>query len=410
MPSPLRLLAALALAGRVHAADAVVTLQYQSKTAVFAAGTSRLEPATVKAIHDAFPTAKNHTVNAFSGQIGKLSADEIAKNFEDARAALQALNNGALLVLNCHSSIEKVGVPAADGTTLLIPWSRFWEHFGIARPPRLALVCLNGCVGKADDSGVKGEAGDWDLELLRCSLSAQALVSGKRNIATAEAQADLTNVMTKMRADLKGWDLDLSADKGAFSVMHVLAIRTGRLYGQKELTFNKLKLQAVTFARAGRVVQDGPRDVVFAHEDDADSTRLAESAVPVAWDEHDERATRGPRPFCFEFKPRGEIVRIEVELEVEAFGSDPAEDGAYLWAGEEPVVLARDFSAFMKKAGKVSRSFPSAEQLQEKPGLTLKESHPELYRRVSSGRVRGAIADRAWLRGAALSVTYPEAK
>jgi hypothetical protein len=227
------------------AADAVVTLQYQSPHAVFAAGTSRLEAAAVKAIHDAFPTAKAHTVNAFDGQIGKLSADELAKNYRDACEALKALNNGALLVLNCHSSIEVVGVPFADGTTETIPWSQFWKHFGIARAPRLALVCLNGCVGAVGADGVKTEAGDWQLEQLRGVLSAQALVSGKRNIATAEAQADLTNVMTKMRGDLKGWDLDLSADKGAFQVMRVLTIRTGRFYEQPALTFNNLKRQAV---------------------------------------------------------------------------------------------------------------------------------------------------------------------
>ncbi|MEK7469595.1 MAG: hypothetical protein AAB074_19655 [Planctomycetota bacterium] len=393
-------------ASSAFAADAVVTLQYESKTAVFAAGTSRLEAATVKSIHDAFPSAKSNTVNAFNGQIGKLSSDELAKNFTDAKAALQALGNGALLVLNCHSSITQVGVPTAEGDTKLIEWKDFWGYFGIARPPRLALACLNGCVGKADAGGVKGESTDWDLELLRCTLSAQALISGKRNIATAEAKADLTNVMTKMRGDLKGWDLDLSADKGAFSVMRVLTIRTGKLYVQPALTFNKLKLQAVTYGRQSQVTADGARDVVFAHEDDMDSNNLATGAVAVAWDEHDEKSEAGPRPFCFEFKPRGEIVKVEFELKVRAFGSDTASDGIYFWAAADPAILCKDFGAFLKEEGKVSASYPSAAQLKANPAATLRETDRALYDRLMTGRLRCAIANQAWLKGANLTVTY----
>lgn len=402
----MRWLAFLLLACKAFAADAVVTLQYESKTAVFAAGTSRLEAATVKSIHDAFPTAKARTVNAFKGQIGKLSAEELAANFNDARAALQSLNNGALLVLNCHSSIEQVGVPTADGGTKLIRWGEFWEYFGVTRPPRLALVCLNGCVGKADANGVKGEAEDWDLERLRCVLSTQALVSGKRNIATEEAQADLANVMTKMRGDLKGWDLDLSADKGAFSVMRVLTIRTGKLYAQPALTFNKLKLQAVTYGRPCTVTADGPRDVVFAHEDDIDSSRVASDGVAVRWDEHDDQPVAGVRPFCFEFKPRGEIVKVEFELAVRAFGSDPATDTICFWAAEEPTVICKDFSAFVKAEGKVAVSFPAAANA----GATLKESDRALYGKLMTGRLRCVISGPAWLRGANFTVTYAGGK
>ena len=393
-----------------QASDAIVTLQYESKTAVFAAGTSRLEAATVKSIHDAFPSAKSNTVNGFNGQIGKLSSEELGKNFTDAKAALQALGNGALLVLNCHSSITQVGVPTAEGETTLIEWKDFWAYFGIHHPPRLALACLNGCVGKADASGVKGESTDWDLELLRCTLSAQALISGKWNIATAEAQADLMNVMTKMRGDLKGWDLDLSADKGAFSVMRVLTIRTGTLYAQPTLTFNKLKLQAVTYGRQSQVTADGARDVVFAHEDDMDSNNLASGAVPVAWDEHDEKAVAGPRPFCFEFKPRGEIVKVEFELKVRAFGSDAASDGIYFWAGVDPTILCKDFAPFLKEEGKVAASYPSAAQLKANPAATVKETDRALYDRLMTGRLRCAIADQAWLKGANLTVTYAGGK
>ncbi len=402
----MRVLAVLLIASSAFAADAVVTLQYESKTALFAAGTSRLEAATVKSIHDAFPTAKGHTVNAFKGQIGKLSAEELTANFNDARAALQSLNNGALLVLNCHSSIAQVGVPTAEGGTKLIRWGEFWEYFGVAHPPRLALVCLNGCVGKADANGVKGEAEDWDLEQLRCVLSAQALVSGKRNIATEEAQADLTNVMTKMRGDLKGWDLDLSADKGAFGVMKVLTIRTGKLYGQPALTFNKLKLQAVTYGRPGTVTADGARDVVFAHEDDIDSSRLASDSVAVRWDEHDDKAVAGVRPFCFEFKPRGEIVKVELEFAVKAFGSDPAADTICLWAAEEPTVVCKDFAAFVKEEGKVAVSFPAGAN----PAALLKETDRALYAKLMTGRLRCAISGQAWLRGANLTVTYAGGK
>ena len=400
----------LFFASTAFAADAVVTLQYESKTAVFAAGTSRLEAATVKSIHDAFPGAKAHTVNAFEGQIGKLSREELAKNFREAREALQSLNNGALLVLNCHSSISQVGVPTEDGGTKLILWREFWGHFGILRPPRLALVALNGCVGAMTEDGVKTEASEWDLEKLRCTLSAQALISGKRNIATAEAQADLTNVMTKMRADLKGWDLDLSAETGAFKVMHVLTIRVGKLYAQDGLTFNKLKKQAITYGRPSEVTSDGARDVVAAHEDDIDSNHLASDAVPLLWDAYDEKAEAGPRPFCFEFKPRGEIVKVEIEVRVKAFGSDPARDSICFWAGEDPTLICKDFSPFLKEEGKVTVSFPSAAQLKANPSATLKDTNRALYDRLMAGRLRCVIADQAWLESASMTLEYAPAK
>src|SRR5204863_6507491 len=134
------------------------------------------------------------------------------------------------------------GVPFADGHTDTILWGQFWGHFGVANPPRLAMVCLNGCVGATTADHQKIQATDEQLEELRGALGTQALVSGKRNIATEEAQADLTNVMTKMKADAgAGWDLDLSLDKGAFKVMHVIALRTGPFFKATTLNFNALK-------------------------------------------------------------------------------------------------------------------------------------------------------------------------
>lgn len=151
---------------------------------------------------------------------------------------------------------------------------------------------------------------------------------------------------------------------------------------------------------------DGPRDVVFAHEDDIDSSRVASDGVAVRWDEHDDQPVAGVRPFCFEFKPRGEIVKVEFELAVRAFGSDPATDTICFWAAEEPTVICKDFSAFVKAEGKVAVSFPAAANA----GATLKESDRALYGKLMTGRLRCVISGPAWLRGANFTVTYAGGK
>lgn len=394
-------LMALACASIAGAADAVVTLQYQSPSAVFAAGTSRLETATVKAIVEAFPSAKARVVNAFDGQIGKLSTEELAKNYTEACAALQSLNNGALLVLNCHSSIDQVGVPFADGHTDVIPWGQFWKHFGVANPPRLAMVCLNGCVGATTADHQKIQATDVQLEALRGALGTQALVSGKRNIATEEAQADLSNVMTKMKADAgAGWDLDLSQDKGAFKVMKVISLRTGPFFHATTLTFNALKLEALTYGRPGVVKSDGDFDTVQAHEDDVDASHLAAGAAIRKFDPYETASTPATVPFVFQFRPRGEVVKVEFRLEVEFFGDPSKDDAVAFLDGPDSVLLLKEFDAAARKDGVLRASYPAA------PGKSLKEAHKALFDRLATGRLRCLASEHFRVNAATMSVTY----
>jgi hypothetical protein len=85
--------------------------------------------------------------------------------------ALKQLQDGDVLVLSVHSNPESFAV----GQRKLIPkWSRFWETFGVGKPPGLRAVIIGGCmankVGETYDP-----ASEEQLQAIRASLNADAL-------------------------------------------------------------------------------------------------------------------------------------------------------------------------------------------------------------------------------------------
>ncbi|MBI2919775.1 MAG: hypothetical protein HYY18_01670 [Planctomycetes bacterium] len=398
-------LAALLAPAAALAADAVVTVQYQSPTARVAAGTSMLSGETLVAVYGAFPTAKGSTVNAFDGQIGKLSAEEMSRNWRDVGTALKGVRNGGFLVINCHSSATQVGVPTEKGESQLVPWGKFWSHFGVKRPPRLGLVVLNGCLGSVDAEGEKTNATEADIEGVRCALNAEAMACGTRNIATEDSQAELARAMTFMAGDASagksGWDVDLENEGkgGPFSFTKTLKFRKGRLFTEKPVTFNALKLQAIQRVKRGEAVPGEGTLKVAAAADDADVRLVPLDLEARAWDFSDGDAVACGRAFRFEFDAAREIASVKFLFRARTHAADPAAERIEFVGPDGAAPLFRDFTKCAKEEAAVEVTYPAA-------GGRLKDANPALYEQLMTGRLRCAVVRQTCLTDAEMVVTY----
>lgn len=131
-----------------------------------------------------------------------------AANSDDPRVigeTLKKLRDGDVLVLAIHSNPS---VFALGKTTK--PWSEFWKTFGIARPPRLSVAILGGCMAdhiEKDDS-FKPIAPEKVGEL-RQIFNAETIYTPKGVIPYVLALNNTNGILTSLMSNKKLSEIDL---------------------------------------------------------------------------------------------------------------------------------------------------------------------------------------------------------
>jgi len=92
-------------------------------------------------------------------------------------SVLNGLGAGDVLVINTHSNARQFGVGnTAD------EWSRFYSYWNVRNPPRLSAVIIHGCIFNPNPNGNPSPATDAQIEAIRRSLNAQAIISYNTSI------------------------------------------------------------------------------------------------------------------------------------------------------------------------------------------------------------------------------------
>ena len=129
------------------------------------------------------------------------------------RKVLSQLRDGDILVLAVHSNPSVFAI--GDET---VQWGRFWQYFGIEKPPKLATVIIGGCMARQyEQNGEKHyvDVTDPEAEFIRRNLNTWTLFSPKSIIhawtAVSDAEYCLRSILpgtNLSEIDLKGkWHL-----------------------------------------------------------------------------------------------------------------------------------------------------------------------------------------------------------
>jgi hypothetical protein len=101
-------------------------------------------------------------------------------------SVLQKLNNGDVLVLNCHAYTGGFGVGKTSAK-----WEDFYTYWGVSKPPELSLVILNGCIYSKSDDGAVKPGTDTQIQEIRQNLNGRAIITYNNKV---NAQVGVWNV------------------------------------------------------------------------------------------------------------------------------------------------------------------------------------------------------------------------
>ena len=124
-----------------------------------------------------------HTQPLTKHILDQLGTKTNTDNKEKIREVLSELRDGDILVLSVHSnpSVFAIGDQAVN-------WGRFWKHFGIENPPKLAAVIIGGCMAR-EYKQVKEtyyvHITEPEQNFIRRNLNTQVLFVPKREIHPA---------------------------------------------------------------------------------------------------------------------------------------------------------------------------------------------------------------------------------
>jgi hypothetical protein len=137
--------------------------------------------------------------------VDQLDVTENTDNEGNIGNALKQLQDGDVLVLSVHSNPEIFAV----GERKPIPkWSRFWETFGINKPPELRAVIIGGCMAnKVGETYIP--ASKEQLDAIRASLNTNALFAPISGINPIVAAIDTTTLLNSILSGKKFADVDL---------------------------------------------------------------------------------------------------------------------------------------------------------------------------------------------------------
>lgn len=374
--------------GSARAEDGVATIQYldPEKEGIYRA-TALLTDDAVEAIHSAFPASKAHTWNTARGEsINRQKPEDLAENYREVAKVLKQLANGDVLVLNLHSNATVAGYSTAEGATETVRWTEFYAKYGVEKPPRLALVILNGCMGSEG-----GKSTDEDAEAIRCALNTTALLSARDTIDTLKSQVELAEL-------LDGFD-EKKVIAPAGPNFHLV---TSRLVQKEKASLAELRNRAKLLGARSEVTKETEdRDVVSAVEDEPDSVLLPAEAVVVPWQNRDKTRLDGYTSIRFDFDPRREIERVEFLLKVRAPVS--AQNDTFRGnVGGRPVHLIEKF--------RPSKKDETIELKQAWEARGLGGWGTQIIAQLQTGRLRCALGDDSWLEEATLVVYYAGVK
>jgi len=149
-------------------------------------------------------------------------------NKEKVREVLSQLRDGDILVLAIHSnpSVLVIGgrKVVRDGKTKIedweaVQWGRFWQDFGIKKPPKLAAVIIGGCMSryyKAGDKEYATPINELELDFIRKHLNAWALFVPRGSILAPVA---INNTNFYLQSMLKGEKLSKIDTEGKWHLL-----------------------------------------------------------------------------------------------------------------------------------------------------------------------------------------------
>lgn len=123
----------------------------------------------------------------------QLGATANTDDVEEIRQVLSQLRDGDILVLSLHSNPSDFGI--GDQA---VNWGRFWEHFGIENPPKLAAVIVGGCMAreyKQDEETHYVLINESEQNFIRRNLNAQVLFVPSGEILAAVAINDTNGLL-----------------------------------------------------------------------------------------------------------------------------------------------------------------------------------------------------------------------
>ncbi|HHH37655.1 MAG TPA: VWA domain-containing protein, partial [Epsilonproteobacteria bacterium] len=132
--------------------------------------------ATIQSTH-----SYGSTIPIASGTIGylqkngKTSKKYIADDTRNTRVSsvLNNLKNNDVLIINTHSNAMQFGAGSSG-----VEWADFYNYWGTRKPPpKLGLVIIHGCIFSRDSQGNDILATDRQIQDIRKSLNADAIIS-----------------------------------------------------------------------------------------------------------------------------------------------------------------------------------------------------------------------------------------
>ena len=137
-------------------------------------------------------------------QLG-VSAD--TDNANEIRQVLNQLKEGGILALSVHSNPSVFAVGGEP-----VQWGRFWEFFGIERPPELAAVIIGGCMSrefKYEGNTEYVHISEPELNFIRRRLNTKVLFVPKGEIHKAVAINDTNGILRSMLTGKRLSEIDL---------------------------------------------------------------------------------------------------------------------------------------------------------------------------------------------------------
>jgi len=124
------------------------------------------------------------------------------KDNQRVSSVLQKLEDGDVLVLNCHAYTGGFGVGKKSAK-----WEDFYTHWEVSEPPKLSLVILNGCIYSVSDDGGVTPATDTQIQDIRRSLNARALITYNNKVSAQVGALNVHNFVKNILAGKKIADL-----------------------------------------------------------------------------------------------------------------------------------------------------------------------------------------------------------
>ncbi len=132
---------------------------------------------------------------------GRTSKKYIADDTHNTRVSsvLNNLRDNDVLIINTHSNAEVFGV-GSDGEE----WAEFYNYWKTRKPPpKLGLVIIHGCIFNRDSQGNDTPATDRQIQDIRKSLNADAIISFNIKINPLAGRISLHQLIVNMLNDRK---------------------------------------------------------------------------------------------------------------------------------------------------------------------------------------------------------------